>query len=107
MRTYPQPKVDDIDLSRVLFALSDPTRLAIVLELRQAGELVVGEQLSGAVPKSTLSHHNRILRESGLTSTRPDGTRCYVSLRERDMEQRFPGMLEMLLAYSTVAHGPR
>jgi DNA-binding transcriptional ArsR family regulator len=104
VRTYPVPDVKDIDLHRVLFALSDPTRLAMTRELRDAGELSVGEQLSGAVPKSTLSHHNKILRESGLTSTRPEGTRCYISLRRDDLELRFPGLLDMLLMYSTVGH---
>lgn len=101
MRSYPQPPPDDIELHRVLFALSDPTRLAMVMELRGAGELSVGEQLSGSVPKSTLSHHNKILRESGLTSTRPEGTRCYISLRSADLERRFPGLLDMVLAHTT------
>ncbi|MEU1086437.1 metalloregulator ArsR/SmtB family transcription factor [Streptomyces sp. NPDC005892] len=104
MRTYPTPPVDELELHRILFALSDPTRLAMVTELSSSGELSVGEQLSGEVPKSTLSHHNKILRESGLTASRPEGTRCYISLREDDLERRFPGLLRTLLSHVTVRH---
>ncbi|WP_405473050.1 ArsR/SmtB family transcription factor [Streptomyces canus] len=104
MRTYPMPPADELELHRVLFALSDPTRLALVTELDKSGELSVGEQLAGQVPKSTLSHHNKILRESGLTCTRPEGTRCFISLRRDDLERRFPGLLDMLLTHATVRH---
>ncbi|WP_327173955.1 helix-turn-helix domain-containing protein [Streptomyces sp. NBC_01335] len=104
MRTYPTPPLDEVELHRILFALSDPTRLAMVTELNVTGELSVGEQLAGEVPKSTLSHHNKILRESGLTACRPEGTRCYISLRKDDLERRFPGLLDTLLSHSTVRH---
>lgn len=76
----------------------------MVTELNVTGELSVGEQLAGEVPKSTLSHHNKILRESGLTACRPEGTRCYISLRKDDLERRFPGLLDTLLSHSTVRH---
>jgi DNA-binding transcriptional ArsR family regulator len=45
-----------------------------------------------------MSHHLRVLREAGLTRTRVEGTRRYVSLRREDLQARFPGLLEAVLA---------
>ncbi|MFJ2898166.1 winged helix-turn-helix domain-containing protein [Streptomyces sp. NPDC087218] len=55
------------------------------------------------VAKSTLGHRLKVLRSSGVTRTREEGTRCYVHLRAEELEQRFPGLLESLLAVS--GHG--
>jgi len=41
----------------------------------------------------TLSHHLRVLREAGLTRSRIDSRRRYVSLRHEDLELRFPGVI--------------
>jgi DNA-binding transcriptional ArsR family regulator len=53
--------------------------------------------LAGNVPKSTMSHHLKILREAGVTSTRPEGMRCRVSLRRTELNRRFPGLLAAIL----------
>jgi hypothetical protein len=37
------------------------------------------------------------LRQAGVAWSRPEGTRCYVSVRA-DLEQRFPGLLGTILA---------
>ena len=39
-----------------------------------------------------------VLREAGLTWTRPSGTHKYVSLRRDCLDERFPGLLDALLA---------
>ncbi|MBI1759664.1 MAG: winged helix-turn-helix transcriptional regulator [Actinobacteria bacterium] len=87
-----------IDLVSVLGALADPVRLAYVQALAEAEQWMrCGEVLqdSGkAVAKSTLSHHLRVLREAGLTYTRVDGARRYVSLRRDDLDKQFPGLLD-------------
>ncbi|MFG3658668.1 ArsR/SmtB family transcription factor [Streptomyces sp. NPDC047706] len=44
------------------------------------------------VAKSTLSHHLKVLREAGVTQTRQEGTRCYVTLRRETLDARFPGL---------------
>jgi DNA-binding transcriptional ArsR family regulator len=46
----------------------------------------------------TLSHHLRVLREAGLTRTRIDGRRRYLSLRREDLECRFPGVLDPIIS---------
>lgn len=91
------PSVEDISLTRVLSALSDPLRLGITYLLSDGLERQWGE-LDAPVSKSTLSHHMKTLRSAGVTRTRDQGTRCYVHLRADDLELRFPGLLDSLLS---------
>jgi DNA-binding transcriptional ArsR family regulator len=49
------------------------------------------------MPKSSLSHHFRVLRESGLVATRRVGTELLNTLRRQDLESRFPGLLGAVL----------
>ncbi|MBB6675590.1 ArsR/SmtB family transcription factor [Cohnella nanjingensis] len=96
MRTLYHPETKDIQLPAVLYALSDPIRLKLVSQLSEDAEtdleLSCGE-LDMGVPKSTLSHHLKVLRESGITRTRLAGTQRFVTLRKGDLEGRFPGLL--------------
>ena len=52
------------------------------------------EQSCGAlnipIAKSTLSHHFKVLRESGVMYTRLEGTQRFISIREDDLNARFP-----------------
>ena len=48
--------------------------------------------------KATLSHHFRVLREAGVVRTRPDGRKRLLSLRDDDLNARFPGLLEAVLS---------
>lgn len=87
----------EMSLPRVLAALSDPTRIGIVRVLADGRERGWG-QLRAPVAKSTLSHHLKILREAGITRTRQEGTRCYVTLRRAELDDRFPDLTRALLA---------
>ena len=84
-------------LSAVMAALSDPMRVAIVRQLAAEGERTCGTFDVG-VSKATRSHHFKVLREAGLTSTRAEGTHRYVSLRRDEVDERFPGLLGAVLA---------
>ena len=95
-RDFTQPAIEEVELHAVLFALSDPTRLAIARALGDGEEHSAGD-LAGDIPKSTMSHHLKILREAGITSTRPEGMRCRVSLRRAELNRRFPGLLAAIL----------
>jgi DNA-binding transcriptional ArsR family regulator len=97
MRTLPHPRADEIELPSVMAALSDPMRVEIVRALADGGEMACGA-LPLPVSPATRSHHFRVLREAGLTHTRPEGTHRYVSLRRDCIDERFPGLLDALLA---------
>lgn len=97
MRQARHPDPGEISLTDVMAALSDPIRVGLVRVLADGRERGWGE-LRAPVAKSTLSHHLRVLRDAGLTRTRQEGTRCYVTLRRDDMRSRFPGLLEAVLA---------
>ena len=100
MRTLHHPARNDIKLSDIFYALSDPTRQSIVKEL--ADKTVLNcKSLEVEVAKSTLSHHLKVLRESGLTQTRMSGTMTSVSLRREDLDARFPGLMDAILGACT------
>lgn len=95
----PHPATDDLQLSSVLFALSDPARLEIVRELVD-GPLSMAEccATNPDLPKSTKSHLMKVLREAGLVRNEPDGRRRIVSLRKGELDAVFPGLLDAVLA---------
>jgi DNA-binding transcriptional ArsR family regulator len=47
---------------------------------------------------STLTHHFRILRESGLIRQNDYGNSRKVRLRRAELESRFPGLLDLVHA---------
>ncbi|MCP2261286.1 transcriptional regulator, ArsR family [Streptoalloteichus tenebrarius] len=96
MREPEHPRRDEITLTGVLHALSDPTRLAVVRQLARDGERKCGTFEVG-VAKSTLSQHLRVLRQAGVTRTRCQATHRYVALRRDDLDELFPGLLDVVL----------
>ncbi|GGG61124.1 ArsR/SmtB family transcription factor [Paenibacillus radicis (ex Gao et al. 2016)] len=96
MKILHHPDRADIHLSSVLYALSDPVRLFILSELRKHQERSCGD-FDVPVAKSTLSHHTRTLRESGVVNVRSLGTQRLISIRTDDLEIRFPGLLTSIL----------
>ena len=100
MRAAKQPPREQISLAEVLYALSDPARLDIVRGIADEGEQACNQCLVD-MPKSSLSHHFKVLREAGIIATRIEGTRHFNSLRAGDLNARFPGLLSAVLK----AHG--
>lgn len=98
MRDIPGPAAADIDLATVMHALSDPFRLAFVAGLDERGVAACGEIMGERVAKSTRSHHLRVLREAGVVSAWYVGTVKYARLRRDDLEGRFPGLLDAVVA---------
>ncbi|GGL61911.1 ArsR/SmtB family transcription factor [Sporolactobacillus putidus] len=96
MREFFHPDLNDIKVEQVLYALSDPTRLAIVKRLYESGEQSCA-RFEDLGKKSNLSHHYRTLRECGLIYIRRDGRHSYMTLRQEEMNQRFPGFLESVV----------
>ncbi len=96
MRVIPHPELEQLNLTDVLHALSDPVRLDIVRLLGAHEELSSGS-LEVSVSKSTLTHHLRVLRDAGLTYTRTEGVQRLVSLRREGIDMRFPGLLDCVI----------
>ncbi len=96
MREPHHPSCTELELPAVLHALSDPARLQIVGQLALRDECTCGTFDLG-LSKATLSHHFRVLRESGVVRTRPEGRTRMLSLRKAELDERFPGLLDAVL----------
>jgi DNA-binding transcriptional ArsR family regulator len=99
VREIRHPAASEIDLGTILRTVGDPVRLEIVRLLSDDQErrcTAVGDVLE--LPASTLSYHLRLLREAGVTRTRAEGTERHISLRRGDLDQLYPGLLDVLVA---------
>lgn len=96
--TLPAPSVDDLELGPVLAALADPLRREAVakLALLPAGAERGCAAFGFPVAKASLTHHFRVLREAGLIHQIDYGNRRASCLRRADIDDRFPGLLDML-----------
>ena len=92
-----QPVRAELDLATVLHALSDPMRLRIVAALAATDEQPACGAFDLPVTKSTCTHHFKVLREAGVIQQRQQGTKRVNTLREEDLEARFPGLLSTIL----------
>jgi DNA-binding transcriptional ArsR family regulator len=92
------PATDELELPAVLHALSDPQRLSIVRTLAASDEPRRCGSFHLTVTKSTQTHHFRVLREAGVIEQQEDGTARLNSLRREDLDLRFPGLLDAILA---------
>jgi DNA-binding transcriptional ArsR family regulator len=98
MNTYSHPALRDISLAAVLQALSDPCRIAIVRQLLQARRALACNEVRLSISKATRSHHFEALRSAGIIFTEMEGTKCMTSLRRKELNRRFPGLLKLVSA---------
>ncbi|OLS98215.1 ArsR family transcriptional regulator [Pseudonocardia sp. CNS-004] len=92
--------VGDLDLGTVLRALADEHRRAVITEL--AADESDGERMCQSfdlpVTKQTRTYHFRTLRDAGLICDIDYGNKKGIRLRRADIERRFPGLLDLLVA---------
>jgi DNA-binding transcriptional ArsR family regulator len=96
-RTLHHPPAAALELTDVLHALADPVRLRIVRTLADGSCEMRCGAFELPVTKSTLTHHFRVLRESGVIEQSAEGTAVVNRLRRGDLDGRFPGLLESVL----------
>lgn len=97
-RSVDHPSVDEVSLQQVLEALVDPVRRSVVRQLAGSAEDKSCGTFDLPVSRSTSTHHFNVLREAGLIRQYYVGTTKLNSLRRDEMERRFPGVLDSLLA---------
>lgn len=88
----------DVPLTTALAALADPVRLTIVRELGGASDW---SRTCGSfdvpVGKAARSHHFTVLRDAGVIEQRDEGPRRVNRLRRPEFDERFPGLLDLVL----------
>src|SRR6187402_1030440 len=106
MRPLFHPAIEDVTVEGILHALSDPVRVAIYAGIAGADCMLtcctfrkISEQ---TIPKSTLSHHFKILREAGLIRGERHGVEMRNTCRRDEINARFPGLLQSILLAHTI-----
>ena len=101
MRPLFHPSIDDVRLEAILHALSDPVRVQIFADIAGA---VCSQTCSAftsvndrVIPKSSLSHHFKVLREAGLIRSERQGVEMRNTARCAEIDERFPGLLPAIL----------
>ncbi|MGY1497055.1 ArsR/SmtB family transcription factor [Streptomyces sp. QTS52] len=100
------PDPDDFDLFKVMSALTDETRLAIVVGLAASPGLACSV-FRQDVTASVLTRHFRVLREAGVIRQHDVGTRRFNTLRKEELDQRFPGLIDLVLKEGAARVTPR
>jgi DNA-binding transcriptional ArsR family regulator len=101
MRPLFHPAIENVTVEGILHALSDPVRVAIFADLTTSNSvfncsnfLCVAEK---KIPKSTLSHHFKALREAGLIRAERRGVEMHNTSRCSEIEARFPGLIAAII----------
>jgi len=96
LRELFHPNINQLNLSIILNALGDPIRLSIIKNLTNKSETTCSS-CNINLTKPALSHHFKVLRESGLINVRIEGKQRFLSVRYDELEDRFPGVLSSII----------
>ena len=101
MKPLYHPPASEITVEGLLYALSDPVRFQIFMEIADADCPKTCSSLcvvkDKALPKSTLSQHFKVLREAGLVRSERKGVEMRNTARCRELKQRFGPLIENIL----------
>src|SRR6185312_1872699 len=101
MRPLYHPHPDEMTVQGVLYALSDPVRVEIFMQLLSAdctkNCTTFANVKSTPLPKSTLSQHFKILREAGLIRSERRGVELQNRVRCEDLAEKFGAMVKAIL----------
>ena len=111
MRLLFHPPIEDVTVEGILHALSDPVRVSIYARIAGADCVqkcsTFLEISQRTIPKSTLSHHFKVLREAGLIRSERHGVEMHNTSRRNEINRRFPGLLPAILrAHIRQSKGP-
>jgi DNA-binding transcriptional ArsR family regulator len=101
MKPLFHPAAKDITVEGILYAFSDPVRVQIFAALQKAEEAKSCSDFMNCdnqtLPKSTLSQHFKILRESGLIRSERKGVEMRNHTRCMDLKERFGPLVRSIL----------
>jgi DNA-binding transcriptional ArsR family regulator len=93
--------LNEITVAGILYALSDPVRVSIFMQLARAdcakSCCTFLNSRDGPVPKSTLSQHFKILREAGLIRSERKGVELRNHTRCAELKRTFGPMINAIL----------
>jgi len=93
------PSIDEFDLSKILYALSDVNRRKVIVKLASLpdGTEQFCSEFGTPWAPSTRTHHFKVLRNAGLVWQRDVGNGRMTRLRRADLEEVFPGLLDQIV----------
>ena len=95
------PAIEDVTVEGILHALSDPVRVRIFTAIADSNNSQTCTDLARMsdrdIPKSTLSHHFKALREAGLIRSERRGVELQNTSRCAELEKRFPGLIPAIV----------
>ena len=101
MRPLYHPPLNQITVQGILYALSDPVRVRIFMQLARADcpkSCSTFSRISDTpLPKSTLSQHFKILREAGLIRSHRKGVELQSGTRCEELNDKFGPMINAIL----------
>jgi DNA-binding transcriptional ArsR family regulator len=101
MRPLYHPAIQDVTVEGLLYALSDPVRVQIFAEIQGASCPKTCSTFltlkNRTLPKSTLSQHFKILRESGLIRSERKGVEMHSTSRCGELKARFGPMIQAIV----------
>jgi len=91
----------DVTVEGILYALSDPVRVQIFADMvnSECPQKCCHFQMvdNRALPKSTLSQHFKVLRESGLIRSERKGVEMHSTSRCMELKDRFGPMITAII----------
>ncbi|HEX7667688.1 MAG TPA: helix-turn-helix domain-containing protein [Polyangiaceae bacterium] len=109
MKPLVHPAIEDVTVEGILYALSDPTRVAIFAEIAASGCSASCSSFSvvkeKTIPKSTLSQHFNTLRDAGLIRSERIGVEMQNSSRCQEIDERFPGLVPAIVGALKIQSG--
>ncbi len=101
MKPLAHPHIDDVTVEGIVHAFSNPVRIQIYAALAAAEcpqYCSAYRNIRGKIlPKSTLSQHFSILRESGLIHSERRGNELHNETRCDELDKKFGTMIDSIL----------
>lgn len=87
------------DNGKILRALSDENRLAAVRIIAQSGKICARDLLADIdITQPTLSHHMKVLAESGLVDVIKDGRKRYYVINQETADEFLDSLKKLIKA---------